>query len=641
MAPYKEGFGSPRMRVRRIHMTRWLAATALAALASAIAVRAEAAGASPLVPAHTLGGGGPRIVNGTLTSAYPSVGALLSPANTGTAGLWCSGTLIGCETFLTAAHCVCDVNGAACQSGPNAPNPADYVVFLQHAGFFAVSSIAVRPDFDFPVGDVAVLKLATPVTGVAPTPIDTSEAPPFGSAATIVGFGRNAGASDYGLKRAGAVAMASCVAGVSNATSVCWDFTQPLGPPGTDSDTCNGDSGGPLFSAFQCGDTVAGITSGGTSGSCLPTDHSYDANVFQYRAFIQAQGGADLANAACGAMPQAGDANTGILAASGALSSGSPQATHTVDVPAGTTLLRVALNASEDLGADFDLYVKAGSAPTTVDFDCKADGANQYGFCEFAAPVAGTWYVLVRRAAGSGTYQVTATTFASGAPGSGTNGQSCDDGNVCTQSDVCAGGACGGVPVVNGTTCDDGSGCTSPDVCSGGTCTSAAAPAAGCTQPVLAGKASLVLKNGFPDVRDNLTWRWLKGGATTVADLGDPTGTDGYELCVFDETAGTPALVLDTPIPAGAGWVPTSHGYKYKDKTLQHGGVRGVTLKSGTAGSATIIVKAKGDNLDPPALPLQQDPRVTVQLLGANACWEARYGTNRKNDGAQFKAKAD
>src|SRR5262249_35794510 len=157
--------------------------------------------------------------------------------------------------------------------------------------------VAVRPDFDFPVGDVAVLKLATPVTGIAPTPIDTTSAPAFGAAATIVGFGRDAGAADYGLKRVGAVTMAPCPSGVSNATSVCWDYTSPVGPPGTDSDTCNGDSGGPLFAAFQCGDTVAGTTSGGTSATCLPTDHSYDTNVFTYRSWIEAQGGADLANA--------------------------------------------------------------------------------------------------------------------------------------------------------------------------------------------------------------------------------------------------------------------------------------------------------------------------------------------------------
>src|SRR5437868_4575398 len=70
-----------------------VAATVLAA------ARGDAAGTAPMPPAHELGTTAPRIVNGTLTSLYPSVGALLSPGDPHTAGLLCSGTLIGCQTF--------------------------------------------------------------------------------------------------------------------------------------------------------------------------------------------------------------------------------------------------------------------------------------------------------------------------------------------------------------------------------------------------------------------------------------------------------------------------------------------------------------------------------------------------------------
>jgi secreted trypsin-like serine protease len=87
----------------------------------------------------------PRIVNGVYTSLYPSTGALLFGNDPDTAFTWCSGTLIGCDTFLTAAHCVCDTTGPDCQS----LDPASRMVFLQHAGFFQLASIAVRRDFDF------------------------------------------------------------------------------------------------------------------------------------------------------------------------------------------------------------------------------------------------------------------------------------------------------------------------------------------------------------------------------------------------------------------------------------------------------------------------------------------------------------
>ena len=251
----------------------------------------------------------PRIVNGVLTGDYPTVGALLRGAGPDSASSWCSGTLIGCSTFLTAGHCV---EGRA---------PSEFQVFLPHAGMFAVASIALNPNYDFPAADVAVLKLTTPVTGVAPTAIETDGTPPFGTPGVIAGFGRSGDPLfDYGLKRVGDVVTASCStipAPGSNTTSVCWDFTTPLGPPGTDANTCNADSGGPLFVDLGTGLRVAGTTSGGSSASCNPTDHSYDANVFTYRSFIQTQGGSDLANTTCGTVSQVGDAGTTVTAFNG------------------------------------------------------------------------------------------------------------------------------------------------------------------------------------------------------------------------------------------------------------------------------------------------------------------------------------
>jgi hypothetical protein len=353
----------------------------------------------------------PAIVNGLLTSEFPTTGALLRGGDPDTAVAWCSGTLVGCGTFLTAAHCVCSTNGASCQGGPGAPDPGDWLVFLQHAGFFAVESIAVHPDFAFPVGDVAVLRLAAPVVGIAPTRIATA-APAFGTPGTIAGFGRSGGSSDdYGLKRYGDVVTASCSGGISNTTSVCWDFASPVGAPGTDSNTCNADSGGPLLVDSGAGEVVAGVTSGGSSSSCLALDHSYDANVAFYASWIQGQAGDDLAAARCGSLAQVGEPGGRVHGSSGGVSAPSPEDRSEVEVPAGATLLRVALNASEEGNNDFDLYVKAGSPPTTSSFDCAAAGANQWGFCEFDAPAPGTWHVLVRRFKGSGTWQTTATLF--------------------------------------------------------------------------------------------------------------------------------------------------------------------------------------------------------------------------------------
>jgi hypothetical protein len=343
----------------------------------------------------------PRIVNGVYTSLYPSTGALLLGNDPSTAITWCSGTLIGCDTFLTAAHCVCDDTGPDCQS----LDPASRMVFLQHAGFFQLASIAVRPDFDFPVGDVAVLKLATPVTAIRPSPIART-APAIGTAGTIVGFGRSGGGSqDYGLKRAASVTTAACSLDISDTTSVCWNFTGPGG------NTCNGDSGGPLFVGSGGSVAVAGVTSGGSSNSCLPTDNSFDANVAHYAKYIAQQGGSDLDQISCGAGPQAGDPGATITGIVGALSAAVPEELQAFTVTPGTQELRLAMNAVDDGTSDFDLYVKHGAAPTPSDFDCRQDGPSQFGFCDFPAPAAGIWYILVQRFSGEGTYQLTATTI--------------------------------------------------------------------------------------------------------------------------------------------------------------------------------------------------------------------------------------
>ena len=153
-----------------------------------------------------------RIVNGLLTHDFPTTGILMNSNNPASAGLSCSGTMIGCETFLTAAHCV-----------EGNLNPSSYLVFLQHAGFLTVTNVAIHSSYSFPVADVAVLKLGTAVDGISPTPIDTAGGHANGTTGTICGFGRSggngAGSSDYGLKRVGDVEIAAC-SGVSNTTSI-------------------------------------------------------------------------------------------------------------------------------------------------------------------------------------------------------------------------------------------------------------------------------------------------------------------------------------------------------------------------------------------------------------------------------------
>jgi hypothetical protein len=53
----------------------------------------------------------------------------------------------------------------------------------------------------------------------------------------------------------------------------------------------------------------------------------------------------------------------------------------------------------------------------------------------------------------------------------GPDGAACDDGNLCTAGETCAGGVCvGGAPANDGVSCDDGLACTTETTCGAGVC---------------------------------------------------------------------------------------------------------------------------------------------------------------------------
>jgi hypothetical protein len=345
------------------------------------------------------------IVNGDLTHSYPSAGALLTGATADASQLQCSGTLIGCDSFLTAAHCVCPGDGGDCQSAtPVEP----FRVFFQHAGFFEVTAVRVHPGFSFPDNDVAVLTLARPVTGITPTPLQDA-APGLGTEGTIVGFGRTGGSDfTYGLKYEGSITTGTCPDGINPTGKVCWTFN------GTgDANTCNGDSGGPLF--FQSGGVtrVGGITSGGVDAACLAGDNSYDNDVFTYHQFIEA--GTPIAQASCGALPHIGTPAVDIESDQGALAQGET-AELTVEVPRGTTELRVALNSSDGSAANFDLAVSRGGM-RDESVSCTAATPAAYEYCEVTSPEPDVWNVQVKAVTGGGDYQVVATVIGGGPVG--------------------------------------------------------------------------------------------------------------------------------------------------------------------------------------------------------------------------------
>lgn len=358
----------------------------------------------------------PRIVNGVTTFDYPAVGALLDNQ-----GGFCTATLIGCQTALSAAHCVCGGDGSECQpGGPELIDPLGLEMFFQNAEPVAVSNIRVPADYAFGVrNDFAVIELARPVTGILPAALNTRGKPGFGSRGEIVGFGltvNDGGGGDLGLKRRGRVVTTRCddprvleSVRVPDAGHLCWYFEEPLGAPGEDSNTCQGDSGGPLFFSFDGQLLLSGVTSGGISPDCQAPDYAFDADVYAARDWILAQSD-DIGRRRCEALPALGSAGVRqLFTTDEAEAPGLANVHPPLDVPPFTGQLRLALNGVDNLINDFDLELLDPTGRSL----CRSVDPSVYEYCELTDPEPGEYTVRVEtfRRGFPASYQLTATQF--------------------------------------------------------------------------------------------------------------------------------------------------------------------------------------------------------------------------------------
>ena len=386
----------------------------------------------------------PNIVNGAPEFAEPTTAALLQGLDPPTAFIACSATLIGCDTAITAGHCF------------NVSASTRRTLFFQHAGFYEIESATRHPAYascydqgggicnDLSITrqeDITLIKLVNRVSGITPSPINTTQTPGPATPGRVVGFGRDplhevsSFLQNLGIKRSGWMTLAACQDPTLSPYDVlCWDPSETIGDPGDDVSTCNVDSGGPLFVDQAGAKVVAGITKGAilTSGSCIPPVEAYDVNVFRHHPWIEQTvgqlGGVDLSVANCGSLPQL-DADAATVPCSalawfegdaprvcgfqGELSSSLLQQQNSFQVPADTHRLRVTLNGVSRVTnpVDVSLYVRKDAPPTTSVYDCAGVATGNFAACEFNQPQAGTWYVLAVRVTGTVGYQITATEF--------------------------------------------------------------------------------------------------------------------------------------------------------------------------------------------------------------------------------------
>jgi hypothetical protein len=166
-------------------------------------------------------------------------------------------------------------------------------------------------------------------------------------------------------------------------------------------------------------------------------------------------------------------------------------------------------------------------------------------------------------------------------------------------------------------------------------------PQAGCKQPVESGRTFLLLKNGTPDQRDRVRWKWRRGASTTRQELGNPMLSTGYDVCLYDGDA--MLLVGVSAPPSGICafkpcWKETKKGFQYKNRTANPPGFLKIDLRSGDDGKAKITVKGKGSHLGGVPLPLLDLP-VTMQIRNTDGvCWEASFSTDFVSNDKIFHA---
>ncbi len=334
----------------------------------------------------------PRIIGGTelTTGQQPWLVSLQENGEH-----FCGGSLIDAVWVLTAAHCV-EGSASGLQVRANFVDLTD----SSEGQRANVSSVFVHPDYlNGDAADIALLKLASPISGVTTLPLAdisfmNSSAKP-GTTATVSGWGvtRENGdipnivqAVDVPLVSTPQCNQPQAYDGQIADTEICAGYQRG------GRDSCQGDSGGPLVVHQQGQPVQVGVVSWG-DGCALPNKYGVYARVASFNSWISGvrDGSSSTMTGESPSQPsQSGDTPVSGIPF-GPLSAAQGE-TLFFEIPVADSSKVLWVDIRSGTG-DADLMLSHGRRPDwdNVDYAPYLDGNNEHVLVEEPQP--GTWYI--------------------------------------------------------------------------------------------------------------------------------------------------------------------------------------------------------------------------------------------------------
>ncbi len=221
-------------------------------------------------------------------NGHPNVGAMMVDAGRGLRAI-CSGTLISPKIFLTAAHCI-----EAAESRGITQAFVSFDSELTEVSTVFPGKMRMNPGYNksqSDTGDIAVIELDQPVTGITPAQLPTvgffdQEAAKNGlkdKKFTAVGYGlleRQVGGGQPSFGRSNLRMVSTSSFSAINPTVLRMSQNPATGDGGA----CFGDSGGPNF--LSTTNVIAAITVSGDS-VCRATNVTYRLDTESARNFLK------------------------------------------------------------------------------------------------------------------------------------------------------------------------------------------------------------------------------------------------------------------------------------------------------------------------------------------------------------------